>query len=372
MGPHSRSAFIGAREAALILVGAIFVVAFVVLNHAQSSGPVGAYGFSEGSGTTTADVSGNGNNGTLTNGPAWTTSGRFGNGLVFDGSNDYVSLSNSQTLTLTDAFSFEAWVYPTASTWHGVVGYNSAHVYELGISSDGIAAITANLGGTDRQAIAPSAIELNTWTHLAATYDGSVLKLYVNGTVVASNTTTGSLPSQSGPVWIGKAPSYGVFQGRVDEVRIYDRALSANEVVIDRGTPVDENEAFQVSLSTPAAGAVGIATTPVTATFSRPITTSTLTTSTFTLPTSYCAAKASRNTTRRAAIRTGGAARRLWRCPTTRHVGNADYPTVPSRSSNRLTALPRSQIVRCFSLKSLTHKVRRSRSHTTRTFDSSR
>src|SRR5581483_10779287 len=78
-----------------------------------------AYGFSEGSGTTTADASANGNGGTLLNGTAWTTGGRDGNGVVFDGVDDKVQVNGASSLDLTTAFTFEAWVYPTSSnmTW---------------------------------------------------------------------------------------------------------------------------------------------------------------------------------------------------------------------------------------------------------------
>jgi len=58
---------------------------------------------------------------TLFNGPVWTSSGKYGNGLVFDGGNDAVQAVDSDTLTFTNAFTFESWVYPTASTWHGIV-----------------------------------------------------------------------------------------------------------------------------------------------------------------------------------------------------------------------------------------------------------
>jgi len=146
---------------------------------------------------------------------------------------------------LSNAFTLEAWVYPTGSTYQGVIGQGTAHVYELGISDKGTIAVTAWLNGVTRQAIAPTPIVLNTWTHLAATYDGSILGLYVNGTRVATNTVSGSLPSASGPAWIGKTPSYGVFQGKVDEVRIYNRALSATEIAMDRATPVDDTTPFQ-------------------------------------------------------------------------------------------------------------------------------
>ena len=78
------------------------------------SGLVAAYGFNEGSGTTTADASGNGLTGTL-NGAAWTTLGKFGNALSFNGSSNYVDLGNPTPLKLTGSMTWSAWIYATAN-----------------------------------------------------------------------------------------------------------------------------------------------------------------------------------------------------------------------------------------------------------------
>ena len=64
---------------------------------AQTAGLVAAYGFNEGTGTTVTDISGNGNNGTIS-GATWTTSGKYGNALVFNGTNALVTINNSATL----------------------------------------------------------------------------------------------------------------------------------------------------------------------------------------------------------------------------------------------------------------------------------
>ena len=71
-----------------------------------------AYGFNEGSGTVVSDVSGNGNNGTIS-GATWTTSGKYGNALSFNGTNALVTINNAPSLQLTSAMTVEAWVYPT-------------------------------------------------------------------------------------------------------------------------------------------------------------------------------------------------------------------------------------------------------------------
>ena len=79
--------------------------------------------------------------------------------------------------------------------------------------------------------IAPAALAVNTWTHLAATFDGAMVRLYVNGALVASQAQTTPLAPMTGTLQIGGNSSANVFfAGRIDEVRIYNRALSAGEI----------------------------------------------------------------------------------------------------------------------------------------------
>ena len=81
---------------------------------APELGLVGAWGFSEGSGGTTADGSGNGNTGTIT-GATWTTQGRYGNALSFNGTSNVVRVPSSASLNLTTGMTLSAWIRPTAS-----------------------------------------------------------------------------------------------------------------------------------------------------------------------------------------------------------------------------------------------------------------
>src|SRR3989475_5969979 len=80
---------------------------------AQTPGLVAAYAFNEGSGTTVADISGNDNNGTIS-AATWTTAGRFGNALVFNGTSARVTVPDAASLQLTTGMTLEAWVFPTA------------------------------------------------------------------------------------------------------------------------------------------------------------------------------------------------------------------------------------------------------------------
>ena len=90
-----------------------------------------------------------------------------------------------------------------------------------------------------REVYGPTALTANTWAHLAATYDGATMRLYVNGAQVASQAQTGAIATSTNPLQIGGDSLYGgYFAGQIDEVRIYDRALNIAEIQSDMNTPV--------------------------------------------------------------------------------------------------------------------------------------
>ena len=84
-----------------------------------------------------------------------------------------------------------------------------------------------------------ASLPLNTWTHLAATYDGTTLRLYVNGVQVGSRAVASPLLTSTGVLRIGGNSVWGeFFAGRIDEVRLYNRALAAAEIQADMNAPV--------------------------------------------------------------------------------------------------------------------------------------
>ena len=85
--------------------------------------------------------------------------------------------------------------------------------------------------------IAPGGVDF-LWTHLATTYDGSTLTLYVNGVPVSSSPVTGTITPSSDPLWIGGNPMWGGVPGLIDDVRVYDRALDQTHVRADMAAPV--------------------------------------------------------------------------------------------------------------------------------------
>ena len=167
----------------------------------------------------------------------WTTSGKYGNALTFNGTSALVTINNAASLQLTGGMTLEAWVYPTtvSSAWRDVIYKGNDNYYLEGTSSNSSRpAAGAILGGVYGEVYGTAALTANTWAHLAATYDGATMRLYVNGVQVASRAQTGAIATSTNPLQIGGDSLYGqYFAGRIDEVRIYNRALSVAEIQSD-------------------------------------------------------------------------------------------------------------------------------------------
>jgi hypothetical protein len=133
----------------------------------------------------------------------------------------------------------EAWVYPTVvnSSWRDVIYKADDNYYLEATSTQGGA---PGMGGTfsANPLYGTGALTVNAWTHLAATYDRTTMRLYVNGTQVASRAQTGNIATSTNALQIGGDSFYGqYFQGNIDEVRVYNRALSQAEIQTDMNTP---------------------------------------------------------------------------------------------------------------------------------------
>jgi chitodextrinase len=204
-------------------------------------GLVAAFSFNEGPGTTVVDSSGNGNNGTIAN-ATWSTSGKYASALVFNGTNALVTVPDAASLHLTTSMTLEAWVNPSAvnSVWRDVIYKGNDNYYLEGSSGGGPSpAVGGTFGGANANVYGSAALALNTWAHLAATYDGTTLRLYVNGTQVSSVPRTGSIATSSNPLQIGGDGIYGqYFNGLIDEVRVYNVALTQAQIQSDMNSPI--------------------------------------------------------------------------------------------------------------------------------------
>jgi len=181
-----------------------------------------------------------GNDGTVSGAICNSTSvnqstGRYGGACFFDGTNDYVNVSDSSELRLTTGGTLEAWIHPL-----GLGGGDNARIieknvadangYEIRMSATN--QVTFKVANTGSISSGTNSVPFNQWSHVAGTFDSSGRKLYVNGELVAT-TTTNDLPGDSaGDIHIGRWDTSNArnFDGSIDEVRIYKRALAPEEI----------------------------------------------------------------------------------------------------------------------------------------------
>jgi hypothetical protein len=242
---------------------------------AQTEGPSAAYAFSEPDGDIAADFSTGGSSNAIVNG-AVRTAGRFGGGLQFDGVDDAVQLPLTSSLLFSGAFTVEAWVAPSGFGIERRLWWTSNAM--LTVRADGSVVPVAVLTGGQVGFVSEITLRAGVWSHVAVTYDGSTLRLFIDGVDAGSRPATGTLdpPSQE-PGIIGGAPG---FAGKIDEVRFYRRAISRDEVRLDATTPVDQTLPLQITAQAPQPNALGVTQPSVSVTFSRALDSSTLTTST--------------------------------------------------------------------------------------------
>jgi hypothetical protein len=238
-GPHTLTAI--ARDAVGNRTTATTVNVTVTNTGPDPTGLVGAYGFEETTGTTATDSSGTANTGTL-NGPTRTTAGKYGSALSFDGINDQVSIPDATTLDLASTLTLEAWVKPTTLTNFRTVllkEHAGDLAYALYANSNTNRPSAHLFTTTEFDTRGTAALAVNAWSHLATTYDGTTLRIYVNGTQVSTRALTGAVVNSTGALRIGGNniwPEW--YSGVIDEVRVYRRALTATEVAQDSAIPI--------------------------------------------------------------------------------------------------------------------------------------
>jgi hypothetical protein len=217
------------------------VVAFVLGANGLAKADLVAYWpFDEGSGTTACDPVGH-NDGTVI-GALWTT-GIMGSALDFDGTDDIVVVGNHPSLHVTD-LTMGMWIYPDlpsykwAKTLLGYGGYMDKHEYFMSIGSPtGDRKIGAVIGhGTSGWRWSSAEVNQGEWSHVAATFDSSstCLRIYINGQLVSTYSVPGPIPTTTNDLWIGNRadmPNAYVFDGCIDEVAIYNRVLTGDEIL---------------------------------------------------------------------------------------------------------------------------------------------
>jgi hypothetical protein len=212
-----------------------------------SDQPAGYWTLDEAAGTSAADATGT-DNATYTNGPVLNQTSRVkdaNTAVSFDGSNDRIAAGDLYDFGGTGAFTVEAWVRPTAATasWRPIVSKqenasnNPGWVIQLRPSSqspaNSIKFQRKNAAGTIEAASSTTALAAGTWYHVVGTYDGTTLKVYVNGSLEGSGASAIVLPDHTRGLRIGGAAyndTIDSFGGLIDEVAMYSYALSATQV----------------------------------------------------------------------------------------------------------------------------------------------
>lgn len=207
-------------------------------------GLVALYLFNDGSGSTLANsgTSYPGLNGTLQNTPVWTNSPvQFAsNSLSFDGTNDVATTAYNSSLDITSAITLEAWVYATKNTGIQNVICKSSNTANTGYifprTDDGWSHVIfyLHIGGAWRTITAVYS-SLNTWHHLAATYDGATMKIYIDGSLAASQAQTGAITTNTNPLALGNQTGFAneYFGGSADEFRIWNVARTQAQIQQD-------------------------------------------------------------------------------------------------------------------------------------------
>ena len=203
---------------------------------------VGVWLFDDGKGDTAKDSSGNGNDGILTNGPVW-VEGKFGKALRFDGTDDYVSVDDTDELSGGDGKKLTVVVWFKTTKISGpdntplVVKYLSAQEKDWGLTVDtGKLKFAYETGGagTDFEVGAPSmggVVELDKWYHGAFALDGTDVKVYLDGAEGAAATIPTETPNTEVNVEMG-AVVYrsNYYEGILDEIAVFNTTLSEEDI----------------------------------------------------------------------------------------------------------------------------------------------
>ena len=183
---------------------------------------VAAYGFDEGRGAKTHDVSGRSNDGQTTD-TSW-ANGKYGSALSFNGSSSSVTIPGTGSLDLTNGMTLEAWVKPSslAGSARTALFKEQSNGFEYALYAGNEAGLPAGRVQTDgdRRVVGPKRHPGGAWTYLALTYDGSKQTLFLNGAPVANSSASGAIGVSDGDLRIGGNASRGQwFSGLIDEAR---------------------------------------------------------------------------------------------------------------------------------------------------------
>ncbi len=174
------------------------------------------------------------------------TASASGYALQFDGVNDFVYMGNKSAFSVGTAVTYEAWINPSSAQTGWILNKwtNFLEDKQIIFSGDRVYFYLHNaFGGTQLQS---SSISLNQFTHIAATYNGSIAKLYINGVLDATKSVSSGVSNSTGGFYVGYNAERGdgqhPFQGIIDEVRIWNTARTESEIQAAMNSPLTGGE----------------------------------------------------------------------------------------------------------------------------------
>ena len=193
------------------------------------------------------DLTGNGNNGTVASGTIWDSYGKYGGRFDFDGTAGYIDILHSDSLNIENEITVSSWINADTwgtNYWEGtIVGKDdwadgNSHGYVLRAGNEGkLSFVIAKDNSAEwPEALTDSLMSTGTWYHATGTFNGTDLKAYINGELKKTTTIASTLIETSTyNLNIGKGPfvpevNNRRFKGKIDEVRIWNRSLSSDEV----------------------------------------------------------------------------------------------------------------------------------------------
>jgi hypothetical protein len=194
-------------------------------------------------GTLWSDISGNQNNGTLINGPTFDSGN--GGSIVFDGTSDKTEILSTQTVNFQSTITLEIMLYPTLSNQNGAVitkwttgaGSNNSYAFTLGqdATNNRYGFYINQSNNTIRSLLPTTNFGSNMWNHIVCTADGSIMRTYKNSIIdTTTQTYDGTIKLTNKKLVIAslrEEDNLYNYTGRVGFTRIYNRALTATEVL---------------------------------------------------------------------------------------------------------------------------------------------
>ena len=216
----------------LIFIGSYVGMAYAIGNQSL----VALWTFDEGSGKTLKDITGNGHDGKFVGEPKW-VEGKYGGALEFDGTSNYVEVADSDKLDITETLTWATWFKPSVTinsanaSAYRLMSKNDAYFFLFNYEQIGNLGFLIKTSGTNYFVHSKTnEWKEGEWYHVVGTYDGKVLKIYINGELEGEKDHKGSIDASPLTMWIGADDLPHYFPGAIDETHVYNQTLDNDEV----------------------------------------------------------------------------------------------------------------------------------------------